>query len=318
MPSVLAAVNLFAGLSFTPGIRGILVVAVGVAVLMGSTYLLLATNVGARLGLLMAFAGLFGWLTILTLIWWLSPPAIGPRGNNASWRPVEYYTNGPETPRTEEVGRLISPASLPDADRILAENPELGTEYPNGFVLSDLEANNPDILARYLDDQALDGWRLVGSSSAGESQAAADTALINDGVFATNADYKKLNTWDYGGKPRRVEECPDDGAFCRAQFRVERLFTFWDHPVHYAVVQVQPVITQEARPGEPPPLPKVDPTKPVISVVLVRDLGDVRLIPFLYFVISLSLFILFAWALHSRDKTLMENKALAEAAGKEA
>jgi len=32
-------------------------------------------------------------------------------------------------------------------------------------------------------------------------------------------------------------------------------------------------------------------------------------------VISLSLFILFAWALHSRDKTLMKNKELAASKG---
>jgi hypothetical protein len=60
----------------------------------------------------------------------------------------------------------------------------------------------------------------------------------------------------------------------------------------------------------------VDPTEPVISVVLVRDLGGVRFIPFLYFVISLSLFVLFAWILHNRDKTLMKNKALAQEAAK--
>ena len=47
------------------------------------------------------------------------------------------------------------------------------------------------------------------------------------------------------------------------------------------------------------------------GVVLLRDIGNERVIPFLYFVISLSLFILFAWVLHNRDKTLMKNKELA-------
>mgnify|MGYP006286612947 CR=1 FL=1 len=64
-------VNVFAGLAFDPGIRGILVVMVGVAVLIGSVYLILSTNLGNRLGLLVALAGLFGWLTILTLVWWI-------------------------------------------------------------------------------------------------------------------------------------------------------------------------------------------------------------------------------------------------------
>ena len=62
----------------------------------------------------------------------------------------------------------------------------------------------------------------------------------------------------------------------------------------------------------------VDTSAPVYSVVLVRDLGDVRLIPFLYFLISVSLFIIFAWTLHNREKVLMKNKALAEAAAKDA
>ena len=60
-------------------------------------------------------------------------------------------------------------------------------------------------------------------------------------------------------------------------------------------------------------MPKVDESQPVISVVMERQLGTVRLIPFLYFVISLSLFVLFAWVLHNRDKTLKKNKAAAEA-----
>jgi len=74
------------------------------------------------------------------------------------------------------------------------------------------------------------------------------------------------------------------------------------------------VIPQTTVAGEAPPLPRVDPSAPVISVVMERELGTVRLIPFLYFVISLTLFILFAWVLHNRDKTLMKNKAAAEAA----
>ena len=51
-----------AAIAFDPAIRGVLVVMVGVGVLIGSVYLLLATNTGKRLGLLLALAGLTGWL----------------------------------------------------------------------------------------------------------------------------------------------------------------------------------------------------------------------------------------------------------------
>ena len=143
-------------------------------------------------------------------------------------------------------------------------------------------------------------------------------------LFTATTEYKKLNVFEIGGKPdprRTTAPTPTDGSFlpddpiCRVQYKLTKLFS--THPPHYAVVQVQPVIAQETRPGEAPPTPiGRSETKPVISVVLVRDLGDVRLIPFLYFVISLSLFVIFAWILHNRDKTLMKNKALAEAAAK--
>ncbi|MBU6329424.1 MAG: hypothetical protein KGR18_05665 [Acidobacteria bacterium] len=305
--------EILAGIAFNPGIRGILVVAVGVAVLMGSVYLLLATNIGSRLGLLVALTGLFGWMVILTLIWWITPPAIGPRGTNGSWKPVEIYENSGGVPKTVQVGGLMDPSDLPSADRILADNPELAAEYPNGFVLSDLKASHPEVVAEYIQKENMNGWSLVASSAAGESQAAADVALVNAGLFSGPTAYKKLNTWEYGGKPKREDECADTDMVCRAIYRVKIAATF-KHPTHYAVVQVQKVVTQEAKPGEPPPLPKVDTSAPVYSVVLVRDLGNVRLIPFLYFLISLSLFIIFAWTLHNREKVLMRNKALADAA----
>ena len=311
--------QVIAGISFDPGIRGILVVLTGVVVLMGSVYLILGTNLGSRLGFLVALAGLFGWLTILTFTWWLTPPAIGPRGNLPSWKPVEIYVNGGgDQPRVNVLGELVDPAALPRADKILAENPDIAAEFPNpgNTLLSDIQTNYPDVVSTYLPADSLNGWKLVAASNAGEAQAAADVELVASGVFKTTADYKKLNTWQYGGKPTLEDDCPDGGSICRAWHRVTSAFQI-KNPKHYAVVQVQQVLPQATIPGQAPPIPKVDPTKPVISVVFVRDIGNERVIPFLYFVICVSLFILTAWALHNRDKTLMKNRAMAEAASKE-
>jgi hypothetical protein len=309
--------QIIAGISFDPGIRGILVVLVGVSVLMGSVYLLLGTNLGSRLGFLVALTGLFGWLVILTFMWWLTPPAIGPRGNLPSWKPVEIYVNGAgDQPKTNVLGELVDPSSLPKADRILADNPDLATDFPNGFTLSDVQTNNPAIVSAYLPPDSLNGWKLVSAANAGEAQAAADVELVASGVFKTTADYKKLNTWQFGGKPTLQEDCPDGGIVCRVWHRISSAFQI-KNPKHYTVVQVQQVIPQETIAGQAPPIPKADPTKPVISVVFVRDIGNERVIPFLYFVICASLFVLSAWALHNRDKTLMKNKAMAEASSKE-
>jgi len=307
--------HLFAGLAWNPGVRGILVVLVGVVVLCGSVYLILGTNLGSRLGLLVALTGLFGWLVILTSIWWLLPPAIGPRGNPASSKPVEIYVNGgSESARTSELDRLVAPSSLPDTDRIAAANPKLLEEYPNGFSLSDLKGSHADIVEQYLPAESLNGWKLVSTANAGEAQTAADAALVESRLFQTNGDYKKLDVWQIGGKPTLADDCPDGGSLCRAWHRVSSAFQI-KNPPHYAVVQVQRVVPQAIVPGQAPPVPTVDPSQPVISVVLIRDIGNERVLPFLYFVISLSLFVLFAWALHSRDKTLMKNKELAASKG---
>jgi len=310
-------VQIIAGIAFDPGIRGVLVVLVGVVVLMGSVYLILGTNLGSRLGFLVALSGLFGWLTILTFVWWLTPPAIGPRGNIPTWKPVEIYVNGAnDSAKVEVLNNLVDPASLATADEIIAQNPDLVNEFPNGFTLSDLQTNNPAIVSEFIDAEALNGWALVGTANAGEAQAAADLELVASGVFKTSSEYKKLNVWDYGGKPTLKDDCPDGGTICRVQHRITSALQI-KNPKHYSVVQVQKVIPQTPVPGQAPPLPKVDPSQPVISVVLIRDIGNERVIPFLYFVISVSLFILSAWALHNRDKTLMKNKAMAEAASKE-
>ena len=75
------------GLDFNLFIRGLLVVLVGVVVLMGSTYLILATNSGFRTGGMLALTGFFGWMTIMGFIWVLY--GIGLQGRLPSWHVFE-------------------------------------------------------------------------------------------------------------------------------------------------------------------------------------------------------------------------------------
>ena len=46
-------------------LRGTLIVIIAVSVLCGSLYMILGTNMGARLGFLVAFAALAGWMFIM-------------------------------------------------------------------------------------------------------------------------------------------------------------------------------------------------------------------------------------------------------------
>lgn len=85
--------TLFAALTWEPQVKGGLYVVLAVSILVGSAYLLLSTNMGARLGFLLAGAGLFGWLATLGSIWWVY--ARGPMGPEPSWENKGIVTGEP-------------------------------------------------------------------------------------------------------------------------------------------------------------------------------------------------------------------------------
>ncbi len=72
---------------------------------------------------------------------------------------------------------------------------------------------------------------------------------------------------------------------------------------------MQAVEHQETIPGAAPPRPRVDPNAPKAAVVMVRDLGSLRLNPGVFTVASGLLFGLLVYQLHTRDKEYMARKA---------
>jgi hypothetical protein len=341
----------FGGLSWDPAIKGILTVLVGVVVLFGSVYLIVATNTGARLGLLITLASLFGFLSILTAYWWVSPPGNGPRGMDPSWHAKEFYFHQPDAGQgpaaTHVVNQLPSPADLPTAAAVIAAHPELKEQLiatPENTSLSDIagidatnkdgtKVNGANILKQYFgldtvqgetsglkdDKDVLNGWKVVTTSNAGDAASAADAALIAQGTFSDATEYKRLNAFEWNEERQLADVCPDAVSnpeekasliprdpLCRVRYRIQDTFSLW-HPARYMVIQVQPVVHQEAQPGQAPPVPKVDESQPVISIVLLRDEGNVRAKPAYFFVICFSLFVVFTLMLHYREKTLQKN-----------
>jgi hypothetical protein len=346
-----------AGLSWDPAIKGILTVLVGATILFGSIYLIIATNTGARLGLLITLAAFFGFMSILTAYWWVSPPGNGPRGTDPAWHAIEVYYHEPGNAqgpaRTHVLNELPPPNRLPSAEQVIAEHPELKSQLiakPENTTLSDIAGidavgsngeriNGADILKKYYGlettqgetvplrngEDVLDGWKVVNTSNAGDAAAAVDAALVAQGVFSDATQYKRLNAFEWNEEPQLSDVCPDAVSnpvekasliprdpLCRIRYRIQDTFSLW-HPARYAVIQIQPVVEQEAVPGQAPPVPKVDPGQPVISVVLQRSEGNVRAKPAYFFVICFSLFIVFSLMLHYRDKTMQKNLDDAEA-----
>lgn len=115
---LVAALPLAFELTWDPFMRGFLSVAVGVIVLCGSTYLLLGTNVGSRLGFLIAFAGLMGWMTIMGLQWWVY--GIGLVGDIPTWHPIEIVTGDGEddtsAAQLEDARDLSTWEEVPEGD----------------------------------------------------------------------------------------------------------------------------------------------------------------------------------------------------------
>src|SRR6266404_3794842 len=93
MSLTLATELLHKGLWY-PTILGILVVVAGIGLFCGSIYLLLGTNLGARLGFLVAFTGLMGFMVILTLLWCTTASPLNTlKGRPAAWQVKQVVTN---------------------------------------------------------------------------------------------------------------------------------------------------------------------------------------------------------------------------------
>jgi hypothetical protein len=77
-----------------PTIIGILVVAAAIGLFCGSVYVLLATNLGARLGFLAAFTALMGFMVLLTVLWMSTTSPLNTlRGSIPAWEVQKVVTN---------------------------------------------------------------------------------------------------------------------------------------------------------------------------------------------------------------------------------
>jgi len=294
--------NLLAGIAWDPTIRGLLSVGVGVVVLMGSVYLLLATNTGNRLGFLLALTGFFGWMAIMGVVWWIF--GIGMQGSAPSWKVVEYNAGALDQAITERVTELDLSVLPQDGDR------------PDYETLASLSEEDPERLAEVQEqlEEATDGWRFMPASdpSRGEAEATVsaqlpECATCNFGIEGP-ADYLVLSAFETGGKEGLPED-PD--RLDRIKEQVVSALTI-KNPERYAIVQVQKVIEQEAEPGQAPPTPEADPDEPVISVVMLRDIGDRRFPAAMITIGSTLIFALLCWVLHQRERILETNLAHAE------
>jgi hypothetical protein len=311
------AAHTIALIAWNPEIRNILALLVGVGVLMGSVGLLVSTNTGPRTGMLVVLAGLFGWMLIMGVIWWMY--GIGMKGTASHWRAIEINSGDLSQAANEHARALPELDETTTVEEILAAHPELEKKVnpdanPKKIIsVSELVEADPAVKSEFhLEAGDRGGWRLLNPSDKqrGDAQAVADAALKEDKVFEDSSKYKLIEVYDIGGK----RQLPADPS---------RLDRIWDniysgivqitHPEHFALVQVQAVIPQETLPGQAPPTPVADPNAPTVSVILIRSLGDLRFPAFMVTLIFGILFAITCNTLHRRDKLIAANRAAAPA-----
>ncbi len=266
-----------------PELRGILTVIIGTAVWMGSIYLILGTNLGARLGFIVALAGFFGWMALMGSIWWIY--GIGLKGDDASWQPVEGSTVIQDVDLLHEAGVLDEPFEVAD------------------------EATSEVAAARRRDQITEVGWSQVDSTAPefGQAQASAEVFLAEEGAFEAG-EYAVTRIFEIN--PPAESAWPKLGP--NGEF--DQLAFF--HDSYFTLVEVAPFEDVLTEPGRAPIAPDIDEGQPRTYVFMIRDLGSLRE-PAAYITIgSTVIFLALCWLLHRRDRFVAENlqkKAMATA-----
>lgn len=263
-----------------PTILGVLVVASAIFLFVGGTYLLLATNTGARLGFLITVAGLSGMMLLLSTLWWTTnSPFNTLKGRVPKWVPVESIEG-------DDLARSDIPAiqEITDADEVSL-------------------ADQTNIKA------AVDSLVVIPTGSNGEEPEPPDEFQ----TFTVTTDYLVERAYQVGGESWLVKSAP---FFKPGNIGVEVDSSFpWlhvtGHVPAYAVAVLCPVDkeAQDVPFGDPIPNPTCDKAEEPTTIVLERDLGSVRFPPFMTMVASAILFILSLLGLHWRERDLQEQAA---------
>jgi hypothetical protein len=251
-------------------LRGTLIVIISVGVLCGSLYLILGTNLGARLGFLVAFAGLAGWMFLMGSIWWSYGK--GLLGPEASWKPVAGVTVIRDSGSLYEAGVLTEPYTPKD---------------------------NPTVDAIAVSEQLqADGWTKLDPALPAFQQAGSSGAVFMEQSEALKAgEFTVVGVYEQGGgrHPTFWDE------------RIDFL-AFWHDP-HYALVEVAPLVPQRSEPGRAPARAVVDTSRSHEYIYMIRDPGSKRTPAAIITISSLIIFLILSWLLHRRDRYVRANLA---------
>ncbi len=256
-------------IGWEPELRGLLTVVIGVVILCGSVYMIMATNLGSRLAFLVALTGLASWMMLMGMVWWIY--GIGLRGPDPSWQPV------------------AGAAVLQDVDALGSA----GVLDPNADVPDDASATEAaDIVAETFLDQ---GWVTIDPAepSFGQAQAAASEVLIEEDAFAAG-EFEVVRVFDTGGERYpKINETLDFLAFF--------------HTPHFVVAEAAAFTPVRTEPGRAPARPQIDENRQREYVYMVRDLGARRQPAAVLTIGGALVFLALCYLLNRRDRIRRAN-----------
>ncbi len=256
-------------IGWEPELRGLLTVIIAVVVFCGSVYLILGTNLGARLGFLVSFTGLAGWMMLMGIIWMIY--GIGLKGPEPSWEAIPGRTVLQDTDALYRAGVFETRVEVPEGSSFTEQAELVAAEFENeGWV--PLEESDPGF---------------------GQASAAAAELLEETDTFAAG-EFRAENVFDTGG-----DRYPMIGSF--------DLLAFWHEP-HYAVVEVAPLVATRTEPGRAPAPAVVDENRQRQYVYMIRDLGARRQPAFFITLGSGLVFFVCCWLLHRRERVVTTNR----------
>ncbi len=264
-------------IGWEPELRGLLTVIMGVVVLMGSVYMILATNIGSRLSFLVTLTGLMGWMVLMGMTWWIY--GIGLKGPEPSWAAIPGQTIIQDVPALRSAGALES--------------------LPDGY-----EAAGPSELHELVAEEFLaEGYIRIDQDNPafGQAQASASEFLEEDGAL-TAGQYEVTDVFDVGGERYPLianNESLDFVAFF--------------HTPHYTVVEVSPLVPVRTEPGRAPATAEIDDEAQKQYVYMVRDLGAKRQPAVVLTIGGGAIFLALCYLLHRRERILKHNLSSAVA-----
>ena len=258
-------------IGWEPELRGLLTVIIGVVILCGSVYGIMATNMGSRLAFLVAATALAGWMLLMGIVWMIY--GIGLRGPDPTWQAV------PGAGVLQEVSALGS----------------AGVLNPNAVVPDGATAvESADAVRDTFLDQ---GWMVLDKASPafGQAQAAATELLVEEGAFAAG-QFEIIEVFDIGGERYpKINDSLDFIAFF--------------HTPHFVVAEAAAFVPVRTEPGRAPARPEIDENRQREYVYMVRDLGSRRQPPAVLAVGAGLIFLALCYLLHRRERVLKDNLA---------